>query len=78
MAQSEMAFRELRANGHRKGDAIGGGRGEKMLSLQRSGHDTYVTYFWREVTLIFSVRGASFARIFSPYISSFITNLGFT
>ena len=64
-----MAFRELRANCYRKGDALGGGRGgggKKMLSLQRSGNDTYVTYFWREVTLIFSVRGASFARIFFP------------
>ena len=38
----------------------------KMLSLQRSGNDTYVTYFWREITLFFSVRGASFARIFFP------------
>ena len=27
MNQSEMAFRELRANCYRKGDALGGGRG---------------------------------------------------
>ena len=71
--QSEMAFRELRANWYRKGDALGGARegrgggGEKTLSLQRSGNDTYVTYFWREVTLFFFCQRRKLCMNFFPH-----------
>ena len=80
MNQSEMAFRELRANWYRKGYAKGeeeGGGGEKVVSLQHSRNDTYVTYFWREVTLFFLSEAQALHEIFSPYISSFVTNLRF-